>query len=214
MRWLVTAGPTYEPIDPVRFIGNFSSGKMGYALAEALVARGAKVTLVSGPTCLPVPAGVDVVSVVTAREMLRACRAALSGVRGLIMAAAVADFRPKTVARRKIKKGAAGPAWHLELIPNPDILEELAARKKPGQVFVGFSLETHDGPRHALEKLRRKKLDAIVLNHPYEQGGIGADENEVTVIYPDGARYFIGCRPKKAVARAIVAEVWRRFNFE
>ena len=213
-RWVVTAGPTYEPIDPVRFIGNFSSGKMGYALAAALAEQGADVQLISGPTCLQPPAGVERIAVMTAREMLNACQEAVEKARGLIMAAAVADFRPRTAAAQKVKKQPGQAVWTLELVPNPDILQALACRKRPDQIFIGFSLETHDGEHYALEKLRRKKLDAIVLNHPYEKGGIGADDNEVTVLYPDGGRHFISYRPKQEAARAIVAELARRFSSE
>ncbi len=204
-RWLVTAGPTYEPIDPVRFLGNFSSGKMGYAIAEALRDRGAEVVLVSGPTCLPPPRGVAVVHVVTAREMLAACRTHFREADGLVMAAAVADFRPRRRKPHKIKKQPGKAQLALELVENPDIVATLTRRKKPHQYVMGFSLETHRGPAHAIEKMRRKRLDAIVLNHPWREGGIGADDNAVVVFGADGSRRRFSRRPKSELAQALVA---------
>ena len=158
---VVTAGPTAEPIDPVRFITNRSSGRMGYALAEAARARGANVTLISGPTALKLPAGVDVVRISTTRELHDAVLAHADA-DVIIQAAAPADFRVREYSDKKIKR--TGDTLTLELEPNPDIAAELGQLKRPGQTLVGFAAETNDVNANARDKLRRKSLDLIVAN--------------------------------------------------
>jgi phosphopantothenoylcysteine decarboxylase/phosphopantothenate--cysteine ligase len=176
---LITAGPTREPLDPVRFISNRSSGKMGYALAEAAARRGAKVILVSGPTALKPAAGVEVVAVETAEEMLRAVMARFADATVIIKAAAVADFRPKEVAAQKLK---GKKDFALELTANPDIAAEISARRKD-QVIVGFAAETENVLENARRKLADKKLDAIVANDVSRPGtGIDSDRNAVTIL--------------------------------
>lgn len=183
-RVLITAGPTYERIDPVRFIGNFSTGKMGYAIAREAARRGAAVTLVSGPTALQDPAGVEVVHVESARQMLEACEGRFANTDIAIMAAAVADYAPRHFAKHKIKREHDG-IDAIELVKNPDIAATLGAVKKKGQVLVGFALETDNGEANAREKLARKNLDMIVLNSLSDKGaGFGTDTNKVTVITP------------------------------
>lgn len=176
---LVTAGPTREPIDPVRYIGNRSSGKMGYALAEAALRRGAKVILITGPTALQPPSAAEVARVQTAREMRDAVLAHLDRATVVIKAAAVADFTVRHAAEQKIKRNGA---ISLELEPTPDILKEIAARKGTRTV-VGFAAETHDGLENARKKLEAKSLDAIVLNDVSRPGiGFDAERNAVTIL--------------------------------
>jgi phosphopantothenoylcysteine decarboxylase/phosphopantothenate--cysteine ligase len=183
-RAVVTAGPTAEPIDPVRLITNRSSGKQGYAIAGALAALGAEVTLVSGPTALPAPAGVRRVDVETAREMLAACEAALPADIAVCVAA-VADWRPQSLNGSKIKKGAGGPPA-ISLVENPDILATLSkAPQRPGLV-VGFAAETDDVETHAQEKLARKGCDWIVANDVSVAGTMGGDENAVAIVSQGG----------------------------
>lgn len=169
-RILITAGPTRESLDPVRFISNHSTGKMGMALAESLAEAGAQVELVLGPTSLPVPPhpNIKIHSVVSALDMLAACEAVFEACHGAIFCAAVADYRPLTVADQKIKK--SGEAMQLELVKNPDIAATLGARKKAGQILVGFALETNNEEAHALKKLEAKNLDLIVLNSLRDAG--------------------------------------------
>lgn len=199
---LVTAGPTREPLDPVRFLSNRSTGKMGYALAGVAAERGATVTLVSGPTTLPTPAGVERVDVTTAEEMCRAVLARLPGVTVLVMAAAVADFRPKSYSPEKIKKG--DQALVLELERTPDILAEVAVRKQPGQVVVGFAAESSHLVEHAREKLARKNLDFIVANDiTRADAGFGSDTNEVKILWPDGRIEELPLTAKDEVAAAV-----------
>jgi len=182
---LVTAGGTREPIDPVRFISNRSSGKMGYALARAAAARGADVTLVSAPTALPAPAGVKVVLVETAQQMFAAVLEHFPQADLVLKAAAVADYRPAKPAEQKIKK--EGETLVLELTRNPDILLELGRRKKPGQVLVGFAAETENLLANARRKLAEKNVDLLVANDVTRPGaGFGADTNIVKLIYRDG----------------------------
>ena len=177
--FLITAGPTREPLDPVRFLSNRSSGKMGYALAEVASRRGAKVILVSGPTALEAPTGVEIVGVETAAEMLNAVLSKLADATVVIKAAAVADFRPKHVAAQKMK---GKKAFALELEPNPDIASEVSARRK-GQVVIGFAAETENVLENARKKLAAKKLDAIVANDIAQPGiGMDSDRNAVTII--------------------------------
>jgi phosphopantothenoylcysteine decarboxylase/phosphopantothenate--cysteine ligase len=204
---LITAGGTREPIDPVRFVGNRSSGKQGHALAEVAAARGATVTLVT-TTSRPVPAGIEVVRVETAAEM----EAAVSAHRGadvVLMAAAVADFRPKAVSDRKIKKGDGVPDVVLE--PTPDILAGLGARRRPGQVLVGFAAETNDLRREAAAKLRAKGLDLIVANDVSAPGvGFEHDTNAVVIIDADGRVVDVPLNDKREVAGSILDAVAAR----
>ncbi|MEW6425998.1 MAG: bifunctional phosphopantothenoylcysteine decarboxylase/phosphopantothenate--cysteine ligase CoaBC [Bacillota bacterium] len=182
---LVTAGGTREPLDPVRFISNRSSGKMGYALARAAAARGADVTLVSAPTALPVPAGVRVVPAETAQQMFAAVLEHFPQADLVLKAAAVADYRPARPAEQKIKK--EGETLVLELTRNPDILLELGRCKKPGQVLVGFAAETENLLANARRKLAEKNVDLLVANDVTRPGaGFGADTNIVKLIYRDG----------------------------
>jgi phosphopantothenoylcysteine decarboxylase/phosphopantothenate--cysteine ligase len=177
--FLITAGPTREPLDPVRYLSNRSSGKMGYAIAEAAAQRGAKVILVSGPTALKPPAGIETVAVETAAEMLNAVLARLDGAAVVIKAAAVADYRPRNVTAQKMKGKAA---FALELEPNPDIVAEVSARRK-GQVIIGFAAETENVLENARKKLAAKRLDAIVANDVSQPGiGMDSDRNAVTII--------------------------------
>ena len=176
---LITAGPTREPIDPVRFLSNRSSGKMGYALAQAAAARGAKVILVSGPTALVAPSGVEVIPAETADEMLRAVLSRLTESTIVIKAAAVADFRPKHASPQKLK---GKKEFALELEPAPDILAELSGRRRD-QVLIGFAAETENVLENARKKLDAKKLDAIVANDVSQPGiGMDSDRNAVTII--------------------------------
>ena len=180
---LITAGPTYEKIDPVRFIGNYSSGKMGYAVAEACAERGAEVTLVSGPVSLSAKhPGIRVVRVESAAEMYEAATKAFPSMDAAILSAAVADYRPETASNTKIKREATGEMT-LHLVPNPDIAASLGAMKKQGQILVGFALETDHAIQHAEEKLQRKHLDFIVLNSLQDAGaGFQYDTNKISII--------------------------------
>ena len=180
---LITAGPTYEKIDPVRFIGNYSSGKMGYAVAEACAERGAEVTLVSGPVSLSTKhPNIQVVRVESATEMYDAATTAFPSMDAAILSAAVADYRPETASDTKIKREATGEMT-LHLVPNPDIAASLGAMKKPGQILVGFALETDHAIQHAEEKLQRKHLDFIVLNSLQDAGaGFQYDTNKISII--------------------------------
>jgi phosphopantothenoylcysteine decarboxylase/phosphopantothenate--cysteine ligase len=184
---VITAGPTREAIDPVRFISNHSSGKQGYALAAAARAAGARVTLISGPVAQPVPPGVTLVSVESARDMHAAALAAAPGSDLFIAVAAVADYRPSTVAAQKIKKTEqGGGGLSLDLVQNPDIVAAVAALPD-APVVVGFAAETHDALDHARDKLARKGLDAIVVNDVSRQDiGFGTDENAATLIWAEG----------------------------
>ena len=184
LRLLVTAGPTIEDIDPVRFISNRSSGKMGYALAQRAQARGAGVWLVSGPTVLPVPVGVEFIAVRSTLEMQAAVEGVFDQVDGAILAAAVADYRAAEIATEKIKRGAEG--LKIEFLENPDIAAALGQRKKR-QILVGFAMETEEGEARAQEKLERKNCDLIVLNNLGEEGaGFAVDTNIVTLIDASG----------------------------
>ena len=202
-RIVVTAGPTYEPIDPVRFLGNRSSGRMGFAIAAEAAGRGAAVTLIAGPVALPTPGGVRRLDVETAAEMRQATLAAAAEADAVVMAAAVADFRPAAVAPVKIKKGEAPPA-PLALARNPDILTELATAA-PGALRVGFAAETGDLAREALAKLERKGCDLIVANDVSAEGiGFASPDNEVTIFRRRGEPLFLSRRPKEEIARALL----------
>lgn len=183
-RAIVTAGPTVEPIDPVRFLSNHSSGRQGYAIAEALARLGAEVTLVSGPTALPAPPGLRRIDVQTARDMLAACEAALPADIAVCVAA-VADWRPDGTGLAKIKKGA-GPAPPLTLVENPDILATLSRSDRRPQLVVGFAAETNDVEAYAQAKLARKGCDWIVANDVSQPGVMGGAENTVSIVSAQG----------------------------
>lgn len=204
---LVTAGPTYEPIDPVRFIGNHSSGKMGIALAEELVSLGATVNLVLGPVSLhPQNSSITIHPVRTAREMQEACQKLFSTADLAILAAAVADYRPAVVATEKIKKSAS--SLDIPLEKNPDILKELGQHKKKHQLLMGFALETEQEEKNALKKLEEKNLDFIALNSLKDKGaGFGTDTNKVTLYSRSGEKFEIPLLPKRQVARAILQSI-------
>jgi phosphopantothenoylcysteine decarboxylase/phosphopantothenate--cysteine ligase len=199
-RVLVTAGGTREPIDSVRFIGNRSSGRMGYALAARAAARGATVTLISANVALTVPVG-------SAAELAEACEAAFADADVLLMAAAVADFRPRDPAAHKLKKADGAP--RIELEPTPDILAGLAVRRRPGQVLVGFAAEHgHGAIDHARGKLTAKRLDAIVLNDVSQPGiGFDAADNEVTVLSADGGEVTLARAGKHRIADGVLDRV-------
>jgi len=207
---LVTAGPTREPIDPVRYISNRSSGKMGYAIAEAARRRGAKVTLVSGPTAIPVPAGVTVTHVTTAADMYKAVMEALPSNQIVIKAAAVADFTPVTVADHKIKKQADRDETTLTLKKAPDILADIgASATRP--FIVAFAAETDDVESNAREKLVRKNADLIVANNVADPTiGFDSDQNAATVFARDGSSTRIERAPKIVVANRILDLVVER----
>jgi phosphopantothenoylcysteine decarboxylase/phosphopantothenate--cysteine ligase len=204
-RALVTAGPTLEPLDPVRYLSNHSSGTQGYAVAAALAALGAETTLVSGPTALPAPPGVGRVDVQTAREMLDACRAALPA-DVAVMVAAVADWRPEDAADLKLKKGEGGSPV-IRLVENPDILATLSATgpERP-RLVVGFAAETNDVEAHARAKLARKGCDWIVANDVSEPGVMGGGENRVTLVTHAGLEPWDRAA-KDAVARRLAARI-------
>ncbi len=201
---LVTAGPTEEPIDPVRFITNASSGKMGYAIAEAFGLEGAEVTLVSGPTNLRPFSSVRLISVKTARQMREAVLDVFPSAKGVVMAAAVADYRPKTVSAEKIKKNGDSLLLHLE--KNPDILKELG-EKKQGQILIGFAVETNNEIEYARKKLREKNLDMIVVNNPTKEGAaFGSNTNIVSLVFAGAEPIHLPKQSKFDVARRLVAE--------
>jgi phosphopantothenoylcysteine decarboxylase/phosphopantothenate--cysteine ligase len=198
LRFLVTAGPTREFLDPIRYISNRSSGKMGYAIAVAARAISSQVTLISGPTALKPPQGVEFLSVTTAQEMAEAVWSRFDGVDICILAAAVCDFRPRKMATGKIKKGAFGGI--LELEATPDILAELGRRKKL-QVLIGFAAETDDVENQAREKLARKKLDFITAN---DLSAFDAEASRVTFIGREGKIERLPEMPKVEIAKLIV----------
>lgn len=204
-RILVTAAGTREPIDPVRYIGNHSSGKMGYALAEAAAARGAEVILVSGPSSLASPAGITVKRVETAAQMREAVLAEFDTVNVVIKAAAVADYRPETAADQKIKK--TGNTLTLSMVKNPDILRELGERKKH-QLLIGFAAETQELLSHAQEKLIKKNLDMIVANDVTLPGaGFNTDTNIVRVIHKNGQIEELPQLTKRQVAEILIDRI-------
>lgn len=204
---LVTAGPTYEPIDPVRFIGNHSSGKMGIALSRELANRGAEVNLVMGPSALSlnIP-GVHLQKVQTAQEMYEACVAEFNQSDVAIMSAAVADYTPVIKATEKIKK--TGETITVELTKTKDILKSLGERKKSGQILVGFALETSNEKEYALGKLKGKNADLIVLNSLNDEGaGFGYDTNKITIFEKSGEQLAYERKPKQQVAKDIVDRI-------
>ena len=208
---LVTAGPTYEPIDPVRFIGNQSSGKMGIAIARELHERGAEVTLVLGPSQLPIHTnGIEVERVITADQMYQACERYFDKADITIMAAAVADYSPREAAPEKIKKKDA--TLQLELLKTKDILKSMGERKRNDQVLVGFALETNNEIEHSREKLKSKNADLIVLNSLAETGaGFGHDTNKVTILERNGGEYEFPLKTKNEVAKDIVDTIIRLY---
>ena len=204
-RILVTAGPTVEPLDPVRFISNRSSGKMGYAIAEAAHSRGARVTLISGPTSLPAPSGVEVISIETAEQLKRAVEGEFRNCDALIMAAAVADYKPKVYNRQKIKKTEQD--LHLSLTQNPDIIGSLGKQggRKP---LVGFALETENIEAAAKKKMADKKLDMIIANNPTQKSvGFGSDNNQATIFTKGKRPVKYPVMPKTALANIILDEL-------
>jgi phosphopantothenoylcysteine decarboxylase/phosphopantothenate--cysteine ligase len=208
-RVLITAGGTREPIDSVRFIGNRSSGRMGLALAAAAARRGAQVTVIAANVSLARPPGVRVIEVGTAAELSEACAAEFADADVLLMAAAVADFRPMQPLARKLKKDRAAPTLALEI--TEDVLETLARRRRTGQLVVGFAAEDgDDASRNAAEKLKRKGLDAIVVNDISEPGiGFDSDENAVTIITGDDRMVMVPRDTKDVVAGAVLDELTR-----
>ncbi|WP_423126625.1 bifunctional phosphopantothenoylcysteine decarboxylase/phosphopantothenate--cysteine ligase CoaBC [Gaoshiqia sp. Z1-71] len=205
--FLVTAGPTYEKIDPVRFIGNYSSGKMGFALAEELASQGAKVSLISGPVSVKtLHPNISRVDVESALEMKEACLRVFPGVDGAIMCAAVADYRPKQQAGQKIKRTEA--EMTIELEATDDIAATLGKLKTQKQLLIGFALETQDEQANATSKLTRKNLDFIVLNSLQDQGaGFGVDTNKITILSKNNKAQVFELKMKAEVARDIVCKI-------
>jgi phosphopantothenoylcysteine decarboxylase/phosphopantothenate--cysteine ligase len=200
---LVTAGPTYEAIDPVRFISNHSSGKMGVAIAEELASKGAKTTLVLGPANIPVGKKISVINVTSAAEMYEACMNQISDASIIIMAAAVADYAPDVIAEQKIKKQDNGMT--LNLNKTRDILKRAGEIKKNNQVLVGFALETDNEKENALKKLKEKNADMIVLNSFNDtNAAFKSDTNKITIFDKTGKEYSFDSKPKKEVAKDIV----------
>jgi len=201
----VTAGPCREPIDPVRFISNRSSGKMGFALAEAARDFGGEVSLVTGPVALNDPHGVETVRVETTEEMFKAVKKRFGKADILIMSAAPADFRPSEIAKFKIKKG--GKNLSLSLQPTIDILKSLKEKRKKKQVVVGFALETDRALENASAKLKSKGLDLIVLNSMEDGTPFDSDTNKVTLLYTDGRKEDLGRSDKKSLAHDLIQRI-------
>lgn len=204
---LITAGPTHEAIDPVRFIGNRSTGKMGFAIAEAAALQKAKVIIISGPVREKVRrSGIEVVPVVSAEEMFKACKKYYEAADICVFSAAVADYKPKTTASQKIKK--ADNHVRLELVPTYDIAAEMGKRKQPNQLNIGFALETENGIVHAREKLSAKNLDLIVLNSLEDPGaGFGYETNKITIITKNNNSRSYPLKGKREVAADIIKEI-------
>ena len=213
LRVLVTAGPTREPIDPVRYVGNRSSGRMGYAIAQTAWRRGANVTLISGPSCLEHPYGVDVVPVDTAAEMLDAVSDLLPSADVSVFAAAVADFRPSHPKHEKVKREDTGDELTVSMTANPDIAGGTATMRKPGSVAVGFALETADLIENAARKLERKAFDLVVANDATEEGaGFEGITNRVTILSADGEPEALALMSKDEVAEEILDRVATRLE--
>jgi phosphopantothenoylcysteine decarboxylase/phosphopantothenate--cysteine ligase len=203
---LITSGPTYEPIDPVRFIGNRSSGKMGQALALAALYRGADVTVITGLTNLTFPEAIKVIKVKTAEEMLKAVKKEFLRCDIFISAAAVADYRPKKILKSKMKKGESELV--IELVENKDILKEVSKLKKKKQIVVGFSVETENEISNSKLKLEKKKLDMIVINNPLKEGSaFEIDTNQVYILKKDGSIKEFPMKFKIDVAHDILNEI-------
>jgi phosphopantothenoylcysteine decarboxylase / phosphopantothenate---cysteine ligase len=201
-RMVISAGGTREELDPVRFLGNWSSGRQGYALARTALARGAEVILLSANVDLPDPAGAKVERVISARQLQAAALAAAPGADAVVMAAAVADYRPETRGDEKIKKTGASPA-PLRLAENPDILRELSAQRRPGQVIAGFAAETDDILAHGRAKLAAKGCDLLVVNRVGRGLAFGTDDNEAVVLAADGSATPVPRGPKEVLADVV-----------
>ena len=211
-RIVVTAGPTLEPIDPVRVVTNRSSGKMGYAIADAARRAGAEVRLITGPTALRPPVGVSVVRIETATELADAVLAALPGADAVVMAAAIADYRPATPSDRKLKKREQGNEVSLTLVRTPDVLEAIVAKREAGTLVVGFKAETGDAVREASRMLREKRLDLVVANDVTAPGSeFGSETDQVTLVSADGAEE-LPLLTKREVARRLVAKIAERLQ--
>lgn len=209
IRALISAGPTREFFDPVRFISNPSSGKMGYAIAAAALEAGWDVQLVSGPVSIPAPEGAELIPVISAAEMLEAVDSRFDSCDVLIMTAAVSDYRPASCEEHKVKKGAG--LMHITLEPTVDILKTVAARKRKGQYVVGFAAETRDVEGYALGKMRAKNCDMMVANRVgLPEGGFESDKNSVVLLWPDDGREEIGSADKRDIARKIVERIKAR----
>jgi len=209
-RVIVTAGPTVEAIDPVRFVSNRSSGKMGYAIAGAAHAAGADVTLVSGPTALRTPSGVRAIAIESAEDMKDAVLALLPETDAVIMAAAVADYRPRETSTRKIKKRDAGSELTIRLTENPDLLKAIVAARRPKTIVIGFKAETGDATAEAERMLREKKLDLVVANDVSDPSSVfGSDTDRVTFVSADGVER-LPTLAKTEVARRLVAKLAER----
>ncbi|HKM93947.1 MAG TPA: phosphopantothenoylcysteine decarboxylase [Prolixibacteraceae bacterium] len=204
---MVTAGPTHEKIDPVRFIGNYSSGKMGYAIAEELAQRGANVKLISGPVSIQtIHRNIQRIDVVSAEQMYHQCVQHFLASDGAVMCAAVADFKPETEANEKVKRGVEN--FTLTLKPNPDIAAKMGEMKSQGQLLVGFALETNDERNNALLKIKKKNLDFIVLNSLNDAGaGFQTDTNKITIIDRYNNSLFFELKSKHDVAVDIVDQI-------
>ncbi len=201
---LITAGPTYENIDPVRFIGNYSSGKMGYALAAEAAKRGAEVVLISGPVSLATPDGVERIDVVSAKQMHEVCIERFGSTDIAILCAAVADYAPAECHDTKLKREKT-ERLTIELVRNPDIAASLGNKKHPGQTLVGFALETNNEEENALGKMHRKKLDFIVLNSMRDKNAcFGVDTNKVTIFAANGDKTITDTLPKSEIAAKIL----------
>lgn len=204
---LINAGPTYEAIDPVRYVGNHSTGKMGVAIAEEFSRRGSDVHLILGPdSVLPEDDQIKITRVISADDMLMACQTHFANADITILAAAVADYKPAVIATEKIKKDEN--SLTLDLIRTPDIAATLGSQKRQDQILVGFALETENGEMNAAEKMKKKNLDMIILNNPKDAGAaFGHDTNKVTFLFPDNKRENFELKSKKDVARDIVGAI-------
>jgi phosphopantothenoylcysteine decarboxylase / phosphopantothenate---cysteine ligase len=206
---MINAGPTHEAIDPVRYIGNHSTGKMGVAIAEEFAQRGAAVELILGPGSVePKDDRITITRIITADDMMNACNRLFPKAHITVLAAAVADYKPVQVSSEKIKKSSE--PLTLELVTTPDIASTLGRKKRTDQILIGFALETTDGEKNAMEKLAKKNMDMIVLNNPREEGaGFGHDTNKVTFFFPDNKPQPFELKSKKAVAHDIVEAAFK-----
>lgn len=210
---VVTAGGTREPLDPVRYLTNHSSGKMGFAVAEAAKNAGAKVTLIAANPLMTIPTDLHVIQIETASELLKAVKEQFRDADILVMAAAVADYRPATVADKKIKKTADNETMTLKLVRNPDILKEVSSIKKPGQFVTGFAAETNDLIANAEKKIKSKKLDLIVANDVSQAGiGFNADNNQVTFLFADGRKVKTPVESKQKIATKLISIISNEFQ--
>jgi len=210
---LVSAGPTLEPIDPVRYVSNHSSGKMGYAVARAAEMRGASVTLVTGPVSLDPPVGVEIICVQTCHDMAETMLSKMAHADIIIQVAAVADFRPDRQETLKIKKTSDQDRMTLTLVQNPDILRTMGERKRSDQILVGFAAETHDLAANAVKKIKKKNLDMIAANLVGgKDAGFQADTNKVTLFFKDGSKTDIPLMDKQAVAHVLLDNLLTRFD--